>query len=184
MVVHPINPPYLIPAVEVVPAPWTDPRRVERTAAFLRAAGHAPIVMKREIDGFVMNRMQGALLEEAFRLVAEGYVSARGRRCRHSRGAGPALVVHGAVRNPSTSTRRPACATTSIATSRSNEAIFPTVAVAGGIGAGPVLDNGRGGPSGENPCRGARWPSASAGATAVGWRSPPTSGAREAKSET
>jgi L-gulonate 3-dehydrogenase len=75
MVVHPINPPYLIPAAEVVPAPWTDPAAVERAAAFLRAAGHAPIVMKREIDGFVMNRMQGALLEEAFRLVAEGYVS-------------------------------------------------------------------------------------------------------------
>jgi 3-hydroxyacyl-CoA dehydrogenase len=77
MVVHPINPPYLIPAAEVVPAPWTDPAAVRRTAAFLHAAGHAPIVMKREIDGFVMNRMQGALLEEAFRLVAvEGYVSA------------------------------------------------------------------------------------------------------------
>ena len=40
---------------------------------FLRAAGHAPIVMKREIDGFVMNRLQGALLEEAFRLVEQGY---------------------------------------------------------------------------------------------------------------
>src|SRR5208337_4715471 len=75
LVVHPINPPYLIPAAEVVPAPWTDPAVVERTAALLRAAGHAPIVMKREIDGFVMNRMQGALLEEAFRLVAEGYAS-------------------------------------------------------------------------------------------------------------
>lgn len=75
IVVHPINPPYLIPAAEVVPAPWTDPAVVERTAAFMRAAGHAPIVMKREIDGFVMNRMQGALLEEAFRLVAEGYAS-------------------------------------------------------------------------------------------------------------
>jgi L-gulonate 3-dehydrogenase len=73
LVVHPINPPYLIPAAEVVPAPWTDKAVVERAAAFLRAAGHAPIVMKREIDGFVMNRMQGALLEEAFRLVAEGY---------------------------------------------------------------------------------------------------------------
>lgn len=75
LVVHPINPPYLIPAAEVVPAPWTDPAVVERTATFLRAAGHAPIVMKKEIDGFVMNRMQGALLEEAFRLVAEGYAS-------------------------------------------------------------------------------------------------------------
>jgi 3-hydroxyacyl-CoA dehydrogenase len=73
LVAHPINPPYLVPAAEVVPAPWTDAAVVERTAAFLRAAGHAPIVMKRELDGFVMNRLQGALLEEAFRLVADGY---------------------------------------------------------------------------------------------------------------
>jgi len=75
VVVHPINPPYLIPAAEVVPAPWTDPGVVERAASFLRAAGHAPIVMKRELDGFVMNRLQGALLEEAFRLVAGGHAS-------------------------------------------------------------------------------------------------------------
>jgi L-gulonate 3-dehydrogenase len=75
LVVHPINPPYLIPAVEIVPAPWTDTGVVERTTSFIRSAGHAPIVMKREIEGFVMNRMQGALLEEAFRLVAEGYAS-------------------------------------------------------------------------------------------------------------
>jgi 3-hydroxyacyl-CoA dehydrogenase len=75
VVVHPINPPYLIPAVEIVPAPWTAPAVVERTNAFLRAAGHSPIVMQRELDGFVMNRMQGALLEEAFRLVAGGYAS-------------------------------------------------------------------------------------------------------------
>jgi L-gulonate 3-dehydrogenase len=73
LVVHPINPPYLIPAAEIVPAPWTDPSILERAASFLRAAGHAPIVMKREIDGFVMNRLQGALLEEAFRLVDQGY---------------------------------------------------------------------------------------------------------------
>src|SRR3984957_3887439 len=73
LVVHPINPPYLIPAAEVVPAPWCDPAVVERAAKFLRSAGHAPIVMKREIDGFVMNRLQGALLEEAFRLVEQGY---------------------------------------------------------------------------------------------------------------
>jgi L-gulonate 3-dehydrogenase len=75
LVVHPINPPYLIPAVEIVPAPWTDATAVERTAALMRSMGHAPITMKREIDGFVMNRLQGALLEEAFRLVAEGYAS-------------------------------------------------------------------------------------------------------------
>jgi L-gulonate 3-dehydrogenase len=75
LVVHPINPPYLIPAAEVVPAPWTSPETVERTRALLVAAGHAPLVMQKELDGFIMNRLQGALLEEAFRLVADGYAS-------------------------------------------------------------------------------------------------------------
>ena len=75
LVVHPLNPPYLIPAAEVVPAPWTSQQTVERTRALLVAAGHAPLVMKRELDGFIMNRLQGALLEEAFRLVADGYAS-------------------------------------------------------------------------------------------------------------
>ncbi|MCO5162087.1 MAG: 3-hydroxyacyl-CoA dehydrogenase [Mesorhizobium sp.] len=73
LVVHPLNPPYLIPAAEVVPAPWTSAETVERTRALLVEAGHAPLVMKRELDGFIMNRLQGALLEEAFRLVADGY---------------------------------------------------------------------------------------------------------------
>jgi L-gulonate 3-dehydrogenase len=75
IVVHPLNPPYLIPGVEIVPAPWTDAAVVAKTTALLKDAGHAPIVMQRELDGFVMNRLQGALLEEAFRLVAEGYAS-------------------------------------------------------------------------------------------------------------
>ncbi len=75
LVAHPINPPYLVPATELVPAAWTAPETVERTRAFLAACGQAPIVMNRELDGFIMNRMQGALLEEAFRLVADGYAS-------------------------------------------------------------------------------------------------------------
>ena len=75
LVIHPINPPYLVPAVEIVPAPWTAPEIVERAAQTMRGAGQAPIIMKRELDGFVMNRLQGALLQEAFRLVADGYAS-------------------------------------------------------------------------------------------------------------
>jgi len=71
LISHPINPPYLIPAVEVCPSPWTAPDIVARAADFLRGCGQAPLVMKREIDGFIMNRLQGALLEEAFRLVAD-----------------------------------------------------------------------------------------------------------------
>lgn len=76
LVMHPINPPYVIPAVEIVPAPWTSDEVVERSRQLLLAAGHAPIVMKRELDGFVMNRLQGALMEEAFRLVDKGYATA------------------------------------------------------------------------------------------------------------
>src|SRR5579871_6497805 len=75
LVAHPINPPYLIPAVEIIPAKWTEPEAIDRAAELLRSAGHRPIVMKREIDGFVVNRLQGALLEEAFRLVADGFAS-------------------------------------------------------------------------------------------------------------
>jgi L-gulonate 3-dehydrogenase len=75
LVAHPINPPYLVPAVELVPAPWTEPEVVERTRRRLATIGQAPIVMRRELDGFIMNRLQGALLHEAFRLVAEGYAS-------------------------------------------------------------------------------------------------------------
>lgn len=75
LVVHPINPPYLIPAVEVVPSPFTSEETVARARDLMAAIGQAPIVMKREIDGFIMNRMQGALLEEAFRLVADGYAT-------------------------------------------------------------------------------------------------------------
>jgi 3-hydroxyacyl-CoA dehydrogenase len=76
LVVHPINPPYLIPATEIVPAPWTKPETIDAARTFLLASGQKPIVMRRELDGFVMNRLQGALLEEAFRLVADGYATA------------------------------------------------------------------------------------------------------------
>lgn len=75
LVCHPLNPPYVIPAVELVPAPWTSAETMHRAEAVMRGIGQAPIVMRRELDGFVMNRLQGALLEEAFRLVADGYCS-------------------------------------------------------------------------------------------------------------
>lgn len=76
LVVHPLNPPYLIPAVELVPAPWTTPETMARAEQVMRAVGMAVIRLTREIDGFVMNRLQGALLEEAFRLVADGICTA------------------------------------------------------------------------------------------------------------
>lgn len=75
IVAHPLNPPHLIPATEVVPNPWNTPEVIERTCAVLVAAGQKPVVLRKEIDGYVVNRLQGAILNEAFRLVAGGYVS-------------------------------------------------------------------------------------------------------------
>ncbi len=75
LVAHPLNPPYLIPAVELVPAPWTTAETMQRATGVIEGIGMAPIVMAKELDGFVMNRLQGALLEEAFRLVEGGYCS-------------------------------------------------------------------------------------------------------------
>lgn len=76
LVAHPINPPHIIPLVEIVPAPWTDPAVVERTRELMRLVGQSPIELTREVNGFVVNRLQGALLAEAFRLVEDGVCSA------------------------------------------------------------------------------------------------------------
>ncbi len=75
LVAHPVNPPHLVPVVELGGAPWTAADTVERAHALMTAIGQVPIVVRREIDGFILNRLQGALLSEAMRLVSDGYVS-------------------------------------------------------------------------------------------------------------
>ncbi|MCK0195346.1 3-hydroxyacyl-CoA dehydrogenase [Ancylobacter sp. 6x-1] len=72
LVAHPINPPHLIPLVELIPAPWTAPETVNVTRELMRTLGQSPITLTREINGFVVNRLQSALLGEAFRLVEDG----------------------------------------------------------------------------------------------------------------
>jgi len=75
LVAHPVNPPYLVPLVELCPSPWTDEAVVARTRALMTRAGMVPATVKREIAGFVLNRLQIALVSEAFRLVADGVIS-------------------------------------------------------------------------------------------------------------
>jgi L-gulonate 3-dehydrogenase len=75
LVAHPVNPPYLVPLVEICPAPWTDANVVERTRDLMRRAGQVPATVKKEMDGFALNRLQGALLAEAFRLLADDVIS-------------------------------------------------------------------------------------------------------------
>jgi 3-hydroxyacyl-CoA dehydrogenase len=75
LIVHPGNPPYLLPVAELVPAPFTTPETVERTATLLEAAGMQPVRIEKEIEGFVFNRLQGAVLREAYCLVRDGVAS-------------------------------------------------------------------------------------------------------------
>lgn len=78
LVAHPLNPPHLIPLVEIVPAPWTSEDAVRRTGDLMARAGQVPVLLRKEVPGFVVNRLQGALLQEAFRLVEDGVTDADG----------------------------------------------------------------------------------------------------------
>lgn len=69
---HPGNPPYLLPVVEVVPSSRTDPAVTDRARELYRAAGLRPVLVRREVEGFVFNRLQGAVLREAYCLVRDG----------------------------------------------------------------------------------------------------------------
>jgi len=75
LVAHPGNPPFLIPVIELVPAPFTDAATLDTAAALLRSVEMEPIVVRKEVEGFVFNRLQGALLREAYCLVRDGVVT-------------------------------------------------------------------------------------------------------------
>jgi L-gulonate 3-dehydrogenase len=72
---HPVNPPHLIPLVELSGADWTSLETMGRARAVYDAIGQVPITVLKEIEGFILNRLQGALLAEAFKLASEGYVT-------------------------------------------------------------------------------------------------------------
>ncbi len=88
LVAHPVNPPHLVPLVELSPAPWTDPAVVGRARRLYETVGQVPVVLREEIDGFILNRLQVALLGEAYRLYDDGIASAEDidRTVRHGLG--------------------------------------------------------------------------------------------------
>lgn len=75
LVAHPVNPPHLVPVVELCGAPWTGQDVIARARSVYESIGQVPVTVRREVEGFILNRLQGALLAEAFRLVGEGYVT-------------------------------------------------------------------------------------------------------------
>lgn len=76
LVAHPVNPPSLVPLVELCGAPWTSPETLSRARALYEDAGQKPVTVEREIAGFLLNRLQGAVLDEAMSLYARGFASA------------------------------------------------------------------------------------------------------------
>ncbi|XP_004604683.1 lambda-crystallin homolog isoform X2 [Sorex araneus] len=76
LVAHPVNPPYYVPLVELVPHPETAPEMVDRTYALMQKIGQSPVRVLKEVDGFALNRLQYSVIAEAWRLVEEGIVSA------------------------------------------------------------------------------------------------------------
>lgn len=72
IVAHPTNPPHVVPAVEVLGGKATRPEVTEQTVAFLRRVGQTPVVLNFWVDGFLLNRLQSAVIREAFNLVQSG----------------------------------------------------------------------------------------------------------------
>jgi L-gulonate 3-dehydrogenase len=75
LIAHPVNPPYLASVVELIPAPWTSRQTVQSVRSLLESVAQVPVEVTREIEGFLLNRLQGVLLMEAWRLVEEGYAT-------------------------------------------------------------------------------------------------------------
>lgn len=75
LIAHPGNPPYLIPVVEIVPADFTDAHVAQRAEDLFASLGMAPVRVAREVEGFIFNRLQGAVLREAYCLVRDGVAS-------------------------------------------------------------------------------------------------------------
>jgi 3-hydroxyacyl-CoA dehydrogenase len=101
MIVHPLNPPELIPLVEVVPGPQTDRVLVELVRGWLRAIGRIPILVKKPILGNVVGRVAAAVWREAIDLVLQGVIDVEDLDRAVSLGpalgwaaAGPYLTYH------------------------------------------------------------------------------------------
>ena len=75
IIAHPANPPHLIPCVEICPGENTSNKTIEKTKEIFTTSGASIVNVKKEIDGFILNRLQGALLNEAMRLYSDGYAS-------------------------------------------------------------------------------------------------------------
>ena len=97
LVGHPFNPPHLIPLIEVVPHPDTSQEAVSSALEFYRFLGKRPILLHREIPGFVSNRLQAAVNNEAYSLISRGIVSAEDLDAAVTSGPGLRWAITGPI---------------------------------------------------------------------------------------
>lgn len=76
VVAHPVNPPYFIPLVEIVPGPWTAPYVLDKTRTMMERVGQSPVTLKKEVPGFALNRIQYAIINECWNMYKDGILSA------------------------------------------------------------------------------------------------------------
>lgn len=72
LILHPVNPPHVIPVLEVAPAEFTSAAATDSAMRQMAAAGFQPVLIGKEANGLVFNRLQGAILREAYCLVRDG----------------------------------------------------------------------------------------------------------------
>ncbi|XP_037081998.1 lambda-crystallin homolog isoform X1 [Pollicipes pollicipes] len=95
LVAHPVNPPFYVPLVELVPAPWTDPEVVRRTRELMLEIGQDPVTLGKEMPGFALNRIQYAILNECWRLIADGVLDVQDVDSLMKSGLGPRYAFMG-----------------------------------------------------------------------------------------
>ncbi len=101
LVTHPLNPPELIPLVEVIPGPRTAPAALERAQDYLRSLGRMPILLRKPVPGYVVGRIAAAVWRECIDLVVNGVIDVEDLDRAVSLGpalgwaaAGPHLTYH------------------------------------------------------------------------------------------
>ena len=92
---HPFNPPYLLPLVEIIGGKKTSHEAVVWARDFYAHAGKAPLIMKKEIPGFVATRLQEALWREALHMVANGEATPEDIDIALMNGPAPRLAIQG-----------------------------------------------------------------------------------------
>jgi 3-hydroxyacyl-CoA dehydrogenase len=105
LVAHPGNPPFLLRAVEIVPSPATDLAVAQKVSALMHQCGLLPVMLRKEAEGFVFNRLQGAVLREAYALVRDGVIGAADLDTVMTEGLGPRWAVVGPFETADLNTR-------------------------------------------------------------------------------